>query len=51
MNRNHHLEKSLPTWLSANPNEIILVDWGSMPPIKPIVDKYNNSGKEFTNYK
>jgi hypothetical protein len=45
MNRNHHLEQSLPTWLSTNANEIVIVDWGSQPPIKSIVDKYNASGK------
>lgn len=45
MNRNNHLDQSLPTWLSADPNEIVIVDWGSEPSIKPIIDKYNSSGK------
>ena len=53
MNRNHHLEQSLPTWIGAKPDEIVILDWGSQPPIKPIVDKYivdasglNNTNKE-----
>ncbi|AYV77974.1 MAG: glycosyltransferase [Edafosvirus sp.] len=45
MNRNLHLEKSLPTWIASNPNEIILVDWGSKLPIKSIVDKHNHDNK------
>jgi hypothetical protein len=44
MNRNTHLEITLPTWIAANPNEIVIVDWGSKVPIKPIIDKYNTSG-------
>jgi hypothetical protein len=48
MNRSEQIEKSLPTWLAANPNEIILVDWGSEPPIKDLVDRvsanYTNAG-------
>ena len=43
MNRNNQLEQSLPTWLNAKPNEIVIVDWGSQPPIKPIIDKYKNN--------
>lgn len=42
MNRNHHLEQSLPTWLATNPNEIIIVDWGSSVSIEPIINKYKS---------
>lgn len=45
MNRTAHLEKALPTWLETNPNEIVIVDWGSKPSIKPIIEKYNKSKK------
>ncbi len=45
MNRNMHLEKALPTWLATNPDEIVIVDWGSRPSIKPIIDHYNHSKK------
>lgn len=40
MNREHHLEKSLPTWLAANPDEIIIVDWNSKGSIKKLIEKY-----------
>jgi len=29
MNRSEYLKKSLPSWIAANPNEIVIVDWGS----------------------
>jgi hypothetical protein len=45
MNRNANLEKALPTWLAANPDEIVIVDWSSKSPVKDIVDKFNSSGK------
>jgi hypothetical protein len=45
MDRNHHLEKSLPTWINANPDEIIIIDWGSKTSIRPIIEKYNQSNK------
>ncbi len=45
MNRNNHLEKSLPTWLNANPDEIVLIDWGSKEKIKSIVEKYDTNNK------
>ena len=45
MNRNSNLEKALPTWLAANPDEIVIVDWNSKNPVKEIVDRYNQSGK------
>ena len=45
MDRNDHLEKALPTWLAANPSEIIIIDWGSKIPIKPIIDKHNKDNK------
>jgi hypothetical protein len=41
MNRTQNLEKALPSWLATNPDEIVIVDWGSNPPIKPLVEKYN----------
>jgi hypothetical protein len=45
MDRNTHLEKALPTWLATNPNEIIIIDWGSKIPIKPLIEKHNHSRK------
>lgn len=45
MDRNTNLEKALPTWLSTNPDEIVIVDWSSKSPVRDIVDKYNSSGK------
>lgn len=45
MNRNVNLEKALPTWLAANPDEIVVVDWNSRTPIKELIDKFNSSGK------
>lgn len=42
MNRNHQLEKSLPSWLAANPDEIIIVDWNSNKSVKEIVSKYSS---------
>ena len=45
MNRNEHLETTLPSWLKAQPNEIVIVDWGSKKPIKEIIEKYNASRK------
>lgn len=40
MNRNSQLERSLPSWISTKPNEIVIVDWGSQPPIKEIIDRF-----------
>ncbi|KAI0564065.1 Galactosyltransferase [Gracilaria domingensis] len=38
MNRQETLEKVLPTWLAVNGvKEIVIVDWGSDPPLRPIV--------------
>lgn len=45
MNRNANLEKALPSWLEANPDEIVIVDWNSKTPVKEIVDRFNSSGK------
>jgi hypothetical protein len=50
MDRNDNLEKALPSWLAANPDEIVIVDWHSKTPLKPLVEKYNaldfiNTGK------
>lgn len=38
MNRQGTLKKVLPTWLNVKGvDEVIIVDWGSDPPLKPIV--------------
>jgi len=34
MNRNHHLLQTIPSWLKTNANEIIIVDWSSIVPVK-----------------
>jgi len=43
MNRNFHLDESLPTWVAIKEiEEIIIVDWSSVIPVKAVVDKYQN---------
>ncbi len=39
MNRHDHLIQTLPTWIATKPQEIIIVDWGSTPPINSIIDQ------------
>lgn len=45
MDRNVNLELALPTWLAADPDEIVIVDWGSKIPVKETIKKYNSTGK------
>lgn len=45
MDRNVNLELALPTWLAAEPDEIVIVDWGSKISVRETVKKYNTSGK------
>jgi hypothetical protein len=39
MNRNEQLAMSLPTWVAAGPDEVVLVDWGSTRPVQAVVDR------------
>lgn len=42
MNRNDFLEESLKTWLKWDFDEIVIVDWSSATPVRPMVDKYQD---------
>ncbi len=44
MNRNENLDRALATWVKVPEiDEIIILDWSSSDPVKPIADKYNDS--------
>ncbi len=44
MNRNENLDRALATWVKVPQiDEIIILDWSSSDPVKPIADKYNDS--------
>jgi hypothetical protein len=45
MDRNVNLELALPSWLATNPEEIVIVDWGSKIPVVDTIQKYNGDGK------
>ena len=42
MNRNVHLNQSLPTWLNAPFSEIIIVDWSSIENVFSVTEKFND---------
>lgn len=37
MNRSANLAVALPSWLASGAREVVIVDWGSKPPIGPMV--------------
>lgn len=43
MNRNANLLRVLPTWLSLDVNEIIIVDWGSAEPLTVTLQDFDDS--------